>query len=399
MTDKECTLVTNKHILICIDEEIGNLNPKLTNELAYVKNNFCGIVFSNMKSFNDFTCSPDAIVYLCGDVNKNFDAIKNKIIFVVKEFSSNYDNNSTKYKVISSLTVPINIHTVGVFFRKFFDIGNDYFDLISNEHQFQTLTESNKVTNAFRKGIYLTKVTENNGEFKFKLLRCSSNLNGPTDNFRKTDNEVIEAVNAVSDYFFDGRAEFNHVLAQIYENKSQESDGKKVDKKAKIKQHSDKTKDFPRNGLIAFCTFYQNSKNNYDTSALTKLRFRLKDMVTDPKLIKKFDVILYPNSVFIISLLMNRLYTHEIVPSSKPVDQIPTRLGYVIRCSKTDAVYKDNQTYIQDGDNYVKLEEPDDEGVHKLKGLYYKENMTDEMMHYGKFHFSLNKGDYMKPNF
>jgi len=59
---------------------------------------------------------------------------------------------------------------------------------------------------------------------------------------------------------------------------------------------------------------------------------------------------LYPNSVFIMSLEMNRLYTHEISPSHLPMDLIPLRLGYVIRCSKTKAIYKDNKTYIINND-------------------------------------------------
>ena len=33
----------------------------------------------------------------------------------------------------------------------------------------------------------------------------------------------------------------------------------------------------------------------------------------------------------------------------------------------------------------------------ELKDLYFKENCTDELINYGKFHFSLNSGDYLKP--
>jgi hypothetical protein len=51
-----------------------------------------------------------------------------------------------------------------------------------------------------------------------------------------------------------------------------------------------------------------------------------------------------------MSLEMNRLYTHEISPSHLPMDLIPLRLGYVIRCSKTKAIYKDNKTYIFNND-------------------------------------------------
>jgi hypothetical protein len=389
MEEKEAILLTKKHVLICMNEE---LDIKLVKELEYIKQNFCGIVLTDIKSHN---YTPDTIVYFCGDVKKNYDSLKDKLVLVVKEFSTNYDKESSDYRLISFDQVPLNIFNVGVFFRNFFgDTQDDYFDMISKEHKFQTLTESNKPSNAFRKGIYLTPLKQKNDVIKYKLLRCSSNLSGPTDNFRETDYEVVGKVNEVSKLFFDNCAYLNHVLAQIYENKVEENEGVKKDKKAKIKAHSDKTKDMPRNGLIAFCTFYQNTgKNNYDASDLTKLRFRLKECVNDEKLEKKFDVTLYPNSVFIISLMMNRLYTHEIVPSSKPVDKIPIRMGYVIRCSKTDAVYENDQVYLYGS----QMKEPDDEGVKRLKELYYKENATAEIIDYDKFYFSLNKGDYMKP--
>ena len=53
------------------------------------------------------------------------------------------------------------------------------------------------------------------------------------------------------------------------EKRSEVKDSKEKEKKAKIKAHSDKTKDMPRNCLIAFCTFYnfdnvKIKQNNYD---------------------------------------------------------------------------------------------------------------------------------------
>lgn len=59
-----------------------------------------------------------------------------------------------------------------------------------------------------------------------------------------------------------------------------------------------------------------------------------------------FDVVLYPNSMFVISLLVNRLYTHEIVPSAVPISQMPTRMGYVIRCSKASAIHAAGETHL-----------------------------------------------------
>lgn len=307
---------------------------------------------------------------------------------------------------------PINIHNVGVFFPKFFGKNIDYFQSIITEHDFQSLTESNKSSTAFRKGIYLTPVQQTNNGIAFNLLRCSSNLDGPTDNFRHTDNLIIDQVQSIASKFFTKPVNFNHVLAQTYLNST---DGVKQ-KKAKIKQHSDKTKDMPRNALMAFCSFYEGFNNDFKhingvtpsdpfdfcykgTSILTRLRFKLKDDAISkyPVLKRKFDITLYPNSLFIMSLMTNRLYTHEIVPSSLPVDKIPTRLGYVIRCSTTRALFKNGTTYILENDSEIPLEPPTEDGINKLKNLYYLENNTTEQINYNGFYFSLNHGDYTQP--
>ena len=73
----------------------------------------------------------------------------------------------------------------------------DYFELLEKEHLFQTLSESNKPGNAYRSGIYLTKVEEDKEEdlLRFNLLRCSTNLDGGTDNFKAVDYEIINKVN------------------------------------------------------------------------------------------------------------------------------------------------------------------------------------------------------------
>src|SRR5690606_19207153 len=115
-----------------------------------------------------------------------------------------------------------------------------------------------------------------------------------------------------------------------------------------ITKHSDKTKDMPKNGLIVFCTFLKDldkfptlrasETDPYDLiygknmSVLSKLRFVRKSETPEiyPQM---FEICLYPNSVFAISLETNRLYTHEICPSVLPIEHLPVRMGYVIRCS------------------------------------------------------------------
>ena len=394
----ENTLLTNQHIFLY--EEQAN------DEVTYLKNHFCGQVYS-VNNFIPNKNYKNTMIYLCGDIKRileKFD-LSTTISNIIKELSTNYDG--VESNVITLGEVPINMHNVGVYFREFFNSDKDYYQSIVDEHEFQALTQSNKPGTAFRKGIYLTKVKEESGEIKFKLLRCSTNLDGPTDNFRETDNEIVDKVNRVSQFFFKDTIKLNHVLAQTYHNS--EVDGKQ--KKAKIAEHSDKTKDMPKNALMAFCTFYKDfkeikgvSKCGYDycygknNSILTVLRFRLKNEVTDKSLTKQFDITLYPNSVFLMSLHTNRLYTHEIIPSTLSVDKICTRLGYVVRCSNTDAVFKDNQTYIRKHGHDFKLEEPTKEGIKELQELYYKENTTIETVDYeDKFYFSMNNGDYMKP--
>jgi len=380
----ENTILFDKNILI-------HYNVICETNIGY---NFCGIVYDT----NEVEITTNYYIYIAGDIEQIYNKIKhNKNIFIIRDLSYNFEMIENDVQIINIGKVPINIYNVGIYFEQFFDMKIDYFNKLRDEHQFQSLTESNKSSMAFRKGIYITNVEkDNNDDLHFHLLRCSSNLEGSTDNMRETDNEIMQNVNNIVQYFFGKKTDLNHVLAQIYENDIQNN------RKAKIKDHSDKTKDMPRNGLMAFCTFYKYDENiKYSEPVYTKLRFRLKPMVNDIRLNKLFDIVLYPNSVFLMPLSTNKLYTHEIIPSNFPIEKLPIRMGYVIRCSKTKAIYKNetNKTYIIENNNeHKELKEPDEEGIMELKKLYFKENTKDEIIEYGKFYFSLNKGDYMRPN-
>jgi hypothetical protein len=416
---KENVLLNTKHVLYH-----NNVETKLfTEELEYIKTNFCGIVLSDLESLKSNRCDANTIIYLCGDIEKVYKQAELKYyntVNVIEELSNNYTSKTSNYNLINLGEVPINLYNTGVFFRKLFNTEIDLYNNIVNEHKFQSLTQSNKPGVAFRKGIYLTKVKkDDNEDINFNLLRCSTNLDGPTDNFRETDTEIISKINAVGQYFFKEKIELNHVLAQTYHNSYSVKDDVKKEKKAKIKEHSDKTKDMPKNATIVFCSIYKDyskdgfngkdlpfkksKEDSYDycfknTSVLTRLRFRLKKEVTDETMKKIFDITLYPNSVFIMPLSTNRLYTHEIIPSTLPIDKIPTRMGYVVRCSNVNAVFKDDQTYIVSHGNNRKLEESTAAGVKELKDMYYRENTNIEMIDYeNKFFFSLNSGDYTKP--
>lgn len=301
----------------------------------------------------------------------------------------------------------VRVHGVGVYYRRFFEPGFDHFHRIGAEHTFQSLTESTKPGTAHRTGIYLTPVERDGGELHFRLLRCSTNLSGPTENFRATDRQIVDALNAEAARIFENHAPLNHVLAQVYHNTHADAGRKQA--KAKISAHADKTKDMPANGIMAFCTFYDRldklqplADNPFDlghkgVSGLTRLHFRLKGPVAGD-LPAQFTLTLHPDSVFFMPLSTNRLYTHEIRPPTLDAGLLPTRLGYVVRCSNAEAVHKGGHTFLKKGGRLVKLDPPTAEGLSELRRLYAEENKTQAVIDYGDgFHFSMNAGDYLAP--
>merc|ERR1719201_135291 len=131
----------------------------------------------------------------------------------------------------------------------------------------------------------------------------------------------------------------NHVLAQIYHNVGADPQhGCRHASKAAISRHSDKTKDMPAHGVMAFVTLYSDpdgrlqplqqrtpqggapdygrcSAKGSALSGLTRLRFCLKPdarLEAGPHAAEVVDVALQPNSLLLVPLRTNRLYTHEI---------------------------------------------------------------------------------------
>ncbi|XIE79214.1 hypothetical protein AB6O49_16550 [Streptomyces sp. SBR177] len=324
---------------------------------------------------------------------------------------------------------------MGVYYRRFFEPDEDHVGRIRAEHVFQSLTESTKAGTALRTGIYLTPVTRDGDGLHFRLLRCSTNLSGPTENFGPTDTSLVEALNAEAGTVFRNHAPLNHVLAQIYHNTGATPERRQS--KARISSHADKTKDMPVDGVMAFCTFYEGldalrplPEDPFDlgvkgTSALTRLQFRLKEPgeeapgVTVPggevpggevpaagteerdtaAYPERFGLTLHPGSVFFMPLSTNRLYTHEIRPAALDAAVLPTRLGYVVRCSGTEAVHRDGRTFLKaPGGGLVPLEPPTREGMDELRRLYAEENRSSAFVDYGdRFRFSMNTGDYGAP--
>ena len=363
-----------------------------------LKTSFCGKVFVNIEEYSDFIHFTKQIgpslLYLTGDIEKKIETLReilplyHEITFLaIQEYSFHYEN--TECPRIHLGEVPLLAEGgIGLMCNQLFAQENpSYYEMIHKEHIFQELTESNKPNSAYRKGMYLTEVDAEDGTFA--LLRCSTNLRGPTQNIRLFDMEIINKVQAVVDNYFTYSTRLNHVLAQVYLNTTH--------KKARIKEHSDKTKDMDKNGVIAFCTFYDKPllKEEY----ATKLKFRLKNPMKYPNLVPAINITLLNNSVFIIPLVTNRLYTHEISPSIYPSDMIPTRIGYVIRCSNQMGRYMDGQMHLKSPlGEWIPMRRPTEKDVERLKALYYEENMSDETVEYedGQ-HFSLNEGDYENP--
>ena len=189
--------ITKSRNLLCVLYENGE---KLPEELRYLVEHFCGEVVENLAAIGNL--SPEKRIYVCGDLSKL--NIGNVPLYIIREFASKYENLEEAYSHFVELgEVPVIVKNAGVYFRALFK-GEGYFNRIETEHEFQHLTESNKPGKALRKGIYLTDVrkeetSEKEERLHFRLLRCSSNLTGPTDNFRATDREIIKTINEAAE--------------------------------------------------------------------------------------------------------------------------------------------------------------------------------------------------------
>jgi len=77
----------------------------------------------------------------------------------------------------------------------------------------------------------------------------------------------------------------------------------------------------------------------------------------------------------------------------------------VARCSKTRVLHNttDGVNYIIDSttNTRVAMQPIDEQGRDWMRGKYYEENLTATVVDYRNtpIPFSMNKGDYLKPNF
>jgi hypothetical protein len=431
----ENVFIHDKHFFVVFDETDEQQSwmrqscRSFQQQFEMISSSFCG----NIATFADIIAQehrPDTLVFIYGDIQRNYAILRNVPnikVCVIGELSYNYGGFG-QYQIVSIGEVPLNINNVGVMFPCFFDMShlvpthfatNNFFNAITESQKFQKLHLSNLPGDAYRTAYYTTPVTENpDGSTNFHLLRCSTSLEGPTLDQSPIDRFIFQKANSVLKYFFRDQVDLNHALVQIYNNVRI---GDK-DKKAKISKHSDKTKDMPRNGVMAFATFYKNFENGaftdrneksyfkgredpYDIrykncdgeSVLTRLRFELKDCAKNPVYVGRFDIKMYPNSLFLMDLKTNRIYTHEIFPSQLEVNKIPCRMGYVMRCSKTTGVHRNGKVHIVSGQNEIEMVVPTAMDLENLGAKYKEENITANFVEYGDVFFSMNVGDYEKP--
>lgn len=236
--ETENILLTRKHICICDASHftpskihtISGENRIAVNQVEIIAKQFCGLVEDNLRAIK--TWQPGTNIYLTGDIGVAMDDLNSmpnvfpclQCVYIVDDLAYNTVEAKVfplKLVIITSGQVPLNVHGIGVYVRDCFPDTeqSNFFSRISGEHKFQDLTDSNKPSLAFRTGIYISQVTEDDGKSYFHLLRCSSNFSGPTDNLRATDKAIMSIANQFGhDFFADKSVSMNHILAQIYWN-------------------------------------------------------------------------------------------------------------------------------------------------------------------------------------
>ncbi|MEO7330921.1 MAG: hypothetical protein ABI193_20265, partial [Minicystis sp.] len=125
---------------------------------------FCGSVVTLDDLSSERPDLTRKAVYLCGDISRvgADDLRAAERVLVIRELSHGYNeaDGVAAWTTVDLGRVPLRVHGVGVYYRRFFDPGADHFTRIRTEHTFQSLTESTKPGKAHRTGIYLTPVRE-----------------------------------------------------------------------------------------------------------------------------------------------------------------------------------------------------------------------------------------------
>ncbi len=160
---------------------------------------FCGTVIAPRDLARGAPDLRGKTVYLCGDLARARElapslAAADRVLAVVDgSHGDDAGDGDRAWSVVDKARVPLLVHGVGVFFRRFFDPDVDYFERICTEHDFQDLTQSNKPGRAHRTGLYLSPVERRGDALHFRLLRCAANLSGPTEGVHATRPHLVDA--------------------------------------------------------------------------------------------------------------------------------------------------------------------------------------------------------------
>ncbi|MFJ1804420.1 hypothetical protein [Streptomyces sp. NPDC088180] len=262
-------------------------------------------------------------------------------MFVFRELSHGYhEDGDEPWPVIGLGRVPVRVHGVGVYYRRFFGRDDDHFEAIRTEHAFQSLTESTKPGTAHHSGIYLTPVTRNGDELRFRLLRCSTNLSGPTESFRPTDR--------------------------------------------RMGSHSDQALDLADDSFIAVFSCYRHP----EAGPPRKLILESKDTGDE-----RFEIPLSHHGVVVFSADANRRLRHRIVLENPSGAADNLWLGVTFRTSKTFVRYRDGQAHLPRG---ARLTSADEEQRSEFYGLRRRENRETDFV-YPPLTYTVSESDLMPP--
>jgi len=125
----EARLADTRHVLIA-------LSP-LDDERAIA--DFCGAVVTDATHLPDLA---DKAVYLCGDLSRAsaFDLSAARRVEVIRDLSHGDEatDDRERWARVDLGRVPLRVHGVGVYYRRFFDPSGDHFRRICSEHAFQS---------------------------------------------------------------------------------------------------------------------------------------------------------------------------------------------------------------------------------------------------------------------
>ena len=112
--NEENVIATTQNLLLVLGEPA---DPR--GELTTLTEQFCGVVTRITERGGDVEHGSYKQVYLCGDLRLLPDGVRRGR--VIRELSTNVADTDAELVMVSAGQVPLLVHGVGVFFRRFFD--------------------------------------------------------------------------------------------------------------------------------------------------------------------------------------------------------------------------------------------------------------------------------------